>query len=356
MQALYLTSTAVATGKTALCYGLATQLKQDGLRVGYFQPISVAGRGVSGETIRKDATFMRTALDLKEPPELLSPVVLDAAVLEQALAGQPNDYAEQIERAFVEVGKEKDVLLIEGAGTLTEGLLLDLPPQALAARLNTQVLVLIGYTDELALDDLLAAKVQFGPSFLGAIINEVPVPSLEFVQQSVVPFLDNRRIKMYAALPRERLLMALTVNEIAEFLGAEVLNSPEHGEDLVENFLVGAMSVDAALSYFRRQPYKAVITGGDRSDLQLAALETSTRCIILTGNIQPSPVILSRAEERGVPLLLAKPDTLSVVEILEQYFGLMPFHQPHKMACIQQLLTKHFDFRRFYADLKIQVK
>ncbi|OPX20776.1 MAG: hypothetical protein BZ151_01990 [Desulfobacca sp. 4484_104] len=356
MHALYLTSTAVAIGKTALSYGLATRLKQDGLRVGYFQPLVVADRGVSGEALRKDASFMRTALDLAEPLELLAPVVLDAAALEEALAGKPNNYAEQIERAFVQVGQDKDLLLIEGAGTLTEGLLLDLPPQALAARLNAQVLVLIKYTDELALNDLLAAKVQFGASFLGSVINEVPPAQREFVEHSVIPFLDSRRLKVYAALPQERLLIALTVNEIAEFLGAEVLNSADHGEDLVENFLVGAMSVDAALSYFRRQPRKAVITGGDRADIQLAALETSTRCIILTGHIQPSPVILSRAEELGVPLLLARPDTLSVVEILEQYFGRMPFQQPHKMACIQQLLSQYFDFERFYADLHIQIK
>ena len=37
--------------------------------------------------------------------------------------------------------------------------------------------------------------------------------------------------------------------------------------------LVGAMSVESALSYFRRKPNKAVITGGDRADIQLAALE-----------------------------------------------------------------------------------
>ncbi|MBW1985964.1 MAG: phosphotransacetylase family protein [Deltaproteobacteria bacterium] len=353
MQALYITSTTPTSGKTALCYGLAARMRQDGLRVGYFQPLVILKQDGSGDAISKDASFMRAALNLKESQEVLSPVIIDAAGLEKALGGQPSNYAERIEQAFVEVAKDKDVLLIEGAATLNEGLLLDLPPQALAARFNTRVLVVIKYSDELALDGLLAAKVQFGASLLGAVLNEVPLPNLQFVEHSVVPFLLSRRVPVYATLPRERLLMALTVNEIAEFLGAEILNSPEQGDQLVENFLVGAMSVDAALSYFRRQPHKAVITGGDRSDIQLAALETSTRCIVLTGNIPPGAVILSRAEELAVPLLLAKQDTLSVVEILEQYFGRIHFHQPHKVAFFQELLAKYFDFPRFYADLKI---
>ncbi|MFP3867811.1 MAG: phosphotransacetylase family protein [Desulfobacteraceae bacterium] len=356
MQALYITSTTPTGGKTALCYGLAARMQQDGLQVGYFQPLVFSKRGNSEDVISKDARFMGAALDLKDSLELLSPAVVDAAGLERVLDGDPHDYADRIERAFVELAKDRDVLLIEGAATLNEGLLLDLPPQALAARLNTRVLAVIKYTDELAVDGLLAAKVQFGSSFLGAVLNEVPHSSLEFVETLIVPFLQNRRIPVYATLPQERLLMALTVDEIAEFLGAQILNSPERGDDLVENFLVGAMSVDAALSYFRRQPHKAVITGGDRSDIQLAALETSTRCIILTGNIPPGPVILSRAEELAVPLLLARQDTLSVVEILEQYFGRMHFHQPRKVDFFKQLLTKYFDFSSLYKDLEIKPK
>ena len=45
------------------------------------------------------------------------------------------------------------------------------------------------------------------------------------------------------------------------------------------------------------------------ADIQLAALETSTSCLILTGNIYPSPSVLNRAEELCVPVLLTKLDT-----------------------------------------------
>ena len=63
---------------------------------------------------------------------------------------------------------------------------------------------------------------------------------------------------------------------------------------------VGAMTADAALSRFRRSSNKAVITGGDRTDIQLAALETSTTCLILTGNLRPSPLVIKQAEEFGI--------------------------------------------------------
>ncbi len=55
----------------------------------------------------------------------------------------------------------------------------------------------------------------------------------------------------------------------------------------------------------------AVITGGDRTDLQLAALETSTTCLILTGSISPDPLIedlktlLIQAYHGNLPLEVA---------------------------------------------------
>jgi BioD-like phosphotransacetylase family protein len=114
------------------------------------------------------------------------------------------------------------------------------------------------------------------------------------------------------------------------------------------------MSVDSALTYFRRKPNKAVITGGDRPDIQLAALETSTKCLILTGNLHPSPIILGRAEEVGVPMILVKQDTLTTVEIIEQFFGKTRFHQEKKIHRFERMLDERFDFDTFYKELKLK--
>jgi BioD-like phosphotransacetylase family protein len=93
------------------------------------------------------------------------------------------------------------------------------------------------------------------------------------------------------------------------------------------------------------------VTGGDRLDIQLAALETSTRCLILTGNLYPSSVILSRAEEVGVPVVLVRQDTLTAVEMIDRYRGRMRFHQAKKVDIFNRVLTGHFSFSRLYRDL-----
>ncbi len=350
MKTLYILSTESFSGKTALCYGIAARLKRDGLRVGYFKPLVFYGRRIEGRVVSEDPPFMRTMLGLNEPDDVLAPVILDPLAVESAAAGRPTDYAERIKRAFAEVSSDKDAVIVEGASTLVEGTMLDLPPGQVAEWLDARILAVAKYTSELALDALLSAQEQFGQRMLGAVLNEIPRPRLEFVQDQIAPALDRRGLHVYGTFPQERLLLAMTVNEIAQVLDAELAGSPERGEELVENLMVGAMSMDSALSYFRRKPNKAVITGGDRADIQLAALETSTRCLVLTGNLRPNPLIMGRAEELGIPIIIAKQDTLSTIEIIQQYFGKLRLHQPRKVERVLELLNQRFDFDQLFKD------
>ena len=137
---------------------------------------------------------------------------------------------------------------------------------------------------------------------------------------------------MLGLLPKDPVLHSVTVKELAEAVGGEFLSGAEAGEEMVENFVVGAMGVEYALRYFRRTPRKCVITGGDRSDIQLAALETPTRCLVLTGDLRPSHTVLARAEELGVPVLLVKEDTLGTVTTIDEMLGKLRVREPKKIA------------------------
>jgi BioD-like phosphotransacetylase family protein len=113
----------------------------------------------------------------------------------------------------------------------------------------------------------------------------------------------------------------ISINELAGCLQGDILNSTQQTEDIVEHVMVGAMCPDPSPLYFELKPRKAVITRGDRADIQLGALETSTKCLILTGGHKPVPSVLNRAEEKGVPILLVDKDTPATLAELEQSFA-----------------------------------
>jgi BioD-like phosphotransacetylase family protein len=114
------------------------------------------------------------------------------------------------------------------------------------------------------------------------------------------------------------------------------------------------MNIEQALKHFRQIVNKAVIVGGDRPDIQLAALETSTRVLILTDHTRPNPMIETRAIERGVAIILSPYDTLTTVEKVEQFFGKTRFHQAEKVNRFELLLNNTLDFAELYRRIGLR--
>jgi hypothetical protein len=86
----------------------------------------------------------------------------------------------------------------------------------------------------------------------------------------------------------------------------------------------------------------------------MAALETSTQCLILTGQLPPQPFILSRAEELEIPVLSVDLDTLTTVEIIDNAFGQVRLQEPIKVQCIRQLIDEYFDIDRLMSQLGLE--
>ena len=79
----------------------------------------------------------------------------------------------------------------------------------------------------------------------------------------------------------------------------------------------------------------AVITGGDRTDLALAALNEDVSCLILTGFIQPDIKLIAAANERNIPLILSPSDTYTT---MRNMMRLKPGIQEDEIKLVQKLV------------------
>src|SRR5512143_953013 len=154
------------------------------------------------------------------------------------------------------------------------------------------------------MDQVLWAARILGDRLLGVVLNHVDKAREIFVRDMVRPFFEARGIRTYGAVPADPLLDSVSVAALAAALPATVEWGTDRLDTMIERFCVGAMDVESALRVFRRIPRKAVITGGSRADIQLAALETDTRCLVLTGGIPPNDLIRHKAEEKRVAILV----------------------------------------------------
>lgn len=353
MTNLYVTSAETFSGKSSISIGLGMRFQADGLKVGYMKPVNVNSELREGLPFDPDVAFAKESFNMPEPLAQLGPVALTPAKLEQQLRGQAVDYEPVFMEAFKQVSADRDVIVLEGGRSWREGYIAGLPPKRVVEITDAQVILVLKYDDTLLVDRALAAQDYFGKSLIGVVINKIPAIFREHLNDTIVPYLEKHNLKVLGLVPQDVMLAAPSVAELAEGLHAEILGGAEYTGELVENMMVGAMTSEAALTHFRRKRNKAVITGGDRADIQMAALETSTRCLILTGNLYPSPAVLRRADELGVSVLLVNLDTLSTVEVVESFLGRSRVQLPQKIDRLVALLNEHFDFQTLYKSLGI---
>jgi len=354
MRALYITSVEPYSGKTAVCLALGKQLQAGGWRVGYLKPMSTQPwRTPEGKLGDEDSAFVQSALGLEPASLVHSPVIVTPEGLRQRLeVEQPEDLLPRVQAAAQSAGRDKDVLLLEGGATLREGYAMGISNPRLAVALGAPVMVVVKYHAEMqCLDDALTAQFRLRELLLGVLVNAVPPEAAEFVQRFASPFLEKAGIRMLGALPLRATLSAMSLGELSELLQAVVLTKQFDPQRLAQAFTVGAMTLEAALSRFRRQPNKVVITGGDRTDIQLAALETSTVALILTGNLHPSPLVLEQAEAVGVPILLVPTNTMETVEAIERTYGKTRLGQPEKLEAFMELMAAHVDTAAILAGI-----
>lgn len=351
MATLYVASTETFVGKSAVCIGLLRRMQRDGFNVGYMKPVSVSVTHTADRVLDEDTAFIRETLGLAAPLDQMAPVLITHGVIDSIMRGQPSSYAKILRDAYLAVSRDKDAVVLEGTNTWAEGALVDLTADQVTDLLHAPGILVSRYSSPLAVDSILSVQRYVGDRLIGVLLNQVEDPQRDFVQNRVVPFLEARGIPVFGLLPHDNTLAGISINELIGHLGGQLIGRREWCDKMVDSLMIGAMGAEASLSFFRRRPNKVVITGGDRSDLQLAALETSTNALVLTGNIRPAYQVLDRAEERHVPIIIVPDDTLTTVERAESLFGRVRFHQSAKISRFIELMDANFDFTRLYQAL-----
>ncbi|MCL4543226.1 MAG: DRTGG domain-containing protein [Chloroflexi bacterium] len=338
MRTLCLCSTGTAAGKTSLAVALGRQFLRQRLRVEYVQ--TVMGASDIQEPLAS-TQFVRRVLGL--PPSGATPFPVSVTSVLQAQDGETSFLSDLVR--FAEGSAQQcDVLIVEAGDTPPAGSLVGLDAPSIAKALGAYTLILSRYTGTEVIDAILSTKEMINQRVVGAVITGVPVSQRESVQHALRPHLERRGLRVLGIFPADRLLTAVTVGELARELGGTFIVGEELAEELVERLMIGAMNPEHAVSYFQRQANKAVITGGDRPDIQLAALETSTRCLILTGYFPPAPEVIERAKEKNVAIMSVPLDTLTAVEEAQDVFAHSRYRQERKVARFEELFNAHFDY------------
>ncbi|MFC6798177.1 MULTISPECIES: phosphotransacetylase family protein [unclassified Haladaptatus] len=346
MNTLLITATEESTGKTAIALSLATLAANQGKAVGYMKPKGTRLQSNVGKILDEDPMLARDLLDTDADVSEMEPIVYSPTFVESVLRGQenPDDLKARVRENFESLATDRDLMVVEGGGSYTTGGIVNLTDADVADLLDAKVVLVTTYSEPGDVDDVLAAADRFGDRLGGVLFNAVEDASYDRVSTDVVPFLEGRGIPVYGVLPRKRELAGISVADLAAELGAQIVTQNTPTDGFVERFVVGAMGPEAALSQFRRSKDAAMITGGDRTDIQTAALEASgIKCLLLTGGFSPPGAVIGKAESRGIPILLMQTDTMTTIERAEDVIRAGRTRDEETVESMRELLTAHVD-------------
>jgi BioD-like phosphotransacetylase family protein len=317
MITLCITSLSTGNGKTAICAGLGKQLQSTGKKTAYLKAV-VGAALKDGDTV-----FMKESLSLQEATNLICPSF-----------SNENQLEENIKKAFEVVANGKDVVIIECTAQSAAGV-----TRALSAKL----IMVADYSEIANIPDVCKPL-----GVMGVIINKVPTSKVTLVRSETVSALKKANIMVFGIIPEDRVLLTFTIGEMAQIIDGQVLNNTEKASELVENIMLGALTVDSGPLYYERMVNKVAVIRADRSDMQMAALETSTRALVLAGN---TPMILSvrnHAEDRKVTVVTTKLSVQAIADRIEEAVVKIRFNQKSKLPRLIELMAQGVDFTALY--------
>lgn len=358
---VFIAATHQNDGKTTISLGLIFNLIEQFKDIGFIKPIGQRYLEEEGQKIDEDSVLIEKVCEpcgVKCGIKDMSPVAVERGFTEKYIvAPQKEEITRQIKEAFVRVGKDKNLVIIEGTGHAGVGSVFDHSNANVAKLLDSKVILISSGGIGRPIDEIVLNKALFekeGVELLGVIINKVIPAKYDKIKKLVREGLRRKGVELLGVIPYYPFLSAPTIAQILEETGFKLLCGKEALSNRAENIIVGAMKPHDALNYVKDR--SLIITPGDRDDIIMAVLSFyftrikdksfTVSGIILTGDMTPHPRIMEIIKSSGIPVLLAKEDTYTVAgKVHDLTVKLLP-QDKEKIGIVVRMVKRFVDFDR----------
>jgi len=335
-----------SAGKTSVIVGIAAALNK---KMAYIKPFGERMLYRKKRLWDYDSALITNLFGLKEDPVDMS-IGFDHSKL-RYMYDQEGTQKKLLE-TVANIGKDKEILFVEGGRDLSYGISVYLDTLSLAKYLGSRLVMVVSGEEDTILDDVLFLKKHVdlaGVNLSGVIVNKVQ--NLEDFQNTHLPVIQKLGVRVLGVIPYQSDLTYFSVYYLADRLFAKVITGEGGLKKVIKNIVIGAWSANIFLQnpLFKKEN-KLVITGGDRTDMILAALEGDTSGIILTNNILPPSNIISKASEKNIPLLMVFSDTYQTAKQIESLEPLLTREDTEKVELLKQMVENHVQLGEFKGE------
>ena len=353
MQTFFIAPTDFGVGLTSISLGLVRTLERAGLKVGFFKPIAQPHPGDTGPE-RSSELIARTH-------GIKTPTPLKLAHVERMLGeGQLDELLEQIITLYHQACIGKDVVVVEGMVPTRHASYAARVNLHLAKSLDAEV-ILVSAPENEVLSELsgrveLQAQLYGGPrdpKVLGVILNKVRTDEsmVDFAARlrEHSPLLRGNDFRLLGCIPFQSELNAPRTRDVADLLGAQVLNAGDFEQRRMNAIIICARTVANTVPLLK--PGTLVVTPGDRDDIILAVSLAAINGVplaglLLTSDSKPDQRILELcrgALQAGLPILSVSTGSYDTATRLNQLNREIPVDDRERAEFITDFVAGHLD-------------
>lgn len=349
MHTFFIAPTGFGVGLTSISLGLVRALELAGLKVGFYKPIAQPHPGDLGPE-RSSELIARTH-------GLTPPKAMELAQVERLLGdGQLDELLEEIVGRYQQVAEDRDVVIVEGMVPTRHASYAARVNAHLARSLDAEVILVSAPEDETVteLADRLEIQAQlFGgpddPKVLGVILNKVRDDTLGPQLQDNTALLRAKHFRLLGCIPWEEELNAPRTRDVADLLGARVINAGDYDQRRVQKIILCARTVPNTVPLLK--PGVLVVTPGDRDDIILAASLAAMNGVPLAGlllcsDFPPDPRIMELCQgalQGGLPVLSVASGTYGTATDLNRMNREIPVDDRERAEKVTEFIARFLD-------------
>lgn len=353
MRTFFLAPTRYGVGLTSVSLGLVRALDSLGLRVKFFKPIAQLHAGDNGP--ERSTKLVQRIMD-HEPT---TPITSHRA--EDLLGDNKGDVLmEEIVALFDEASKGAEVMVVEGLVPTREMPYANRLNSNMAKTLNADI-IMVTEPGEDKLPEL-ASKLEiaansFGglknPKIIGYVLNKLGEEHIGKLRDgdkfNSLPEFARKSFEPLGYVPMDSSLSSPRTMDIAEYLGAEILNKGEQENRRVTSYTLSARTPANMIHHLK--PGNLVITPGDRDDIILATCMAALNGVplaglLLTSGIKPAETVMElckKAIDSGLPVMMVDSDSYNTATLLDRMPNELPVDDSERVEKVMNTVSDHLN-------------
>ncbi len=362
MKKLYITSTKQGDGKTMVTLGLMKAFSERVKKIGFMKPVGLSDLKVADYSVDQDAALIERVFNLHANIKDMNPVTIDRDSIDLFTDSvKREETIQEITESFNKISEGCDMMLIKGMVGAACGAVYGLSNAVVAKKLGGKVLILTSGGIGHPLDEVVLNLKYFqshGLEVVGVIFNKAFPQEIDKLRTFGGPFLEQQGTRLLGIIPYSKPLASPTMREIGECINGKVLAGEQHLGNHVGRILVGAMTPAYSEKYFENNCL--LITGGDRSDVVLAALAYSMlgggkarrfAGLVLTCGVEPPETLLEMLRRADIPVIGAQQDSYTVVSGITQMQVRISPADKQKIASVYDAVRRHVEVEEMFGLL-----